>query len=282
MSGKPFECVVPIREFSAKNTLNREDRVAVEEPMEIRLIFGAPENRKLRSLSVTMRTPGQDLDLALGFLFAEGVIRSAEDVDSVEFSGVTGTGESHRNTARVFLRPEISVDFSTLERNFLTNSSCGVCGKASIDALSNKGIRPVTTDLRLPHQIIFGLPNSLRAIQPTFSATGGIHAAGLADAKGTIFSVREDIGRHNAVDKLIGCELRAQKLPAINSILVVSGRASFELVQKSVVAGIAMMVAIGAPSNLAIQTAERYGMALAGFASGGRFNLYTDPQHIVL
>ncbi|MEQ1905358.1 MAG: formate dehydrogenase accessory sulfurtransferase FdhD [Pirellulaceae bacterium] len=281
MSGKQFECVIPIREFSHKRTLNRDDHVAVEEPMEIRLIFGAAENRRLRSLSVTMRTPGQDLDLALGFLFSEGVIRSAQDVESVEFTGVTETGEPHRNTVKVFLRPDIQVDFSTLERNFLTNSSCGVCGKASIDALSNKGIRPVITDLRLPHQIIFGLPDSLQDIQPTFSATGGIHAAGLADATGTIFAVREDIGRHNAVDKLIGCELQANKLPATNSILVVSGRASFELVQKSIVAGISMMVAIGAPSSLAIQTAERFGMALAGFASQSRFNLYTDPQQIL-
>ncbi len=281
MPVKQFECVLPIREFSSKKILVRSDHIAIEEPMEIRLIFGSRENRKMRSLTVTMRTPGQDLDLALGFLFTERVIRSVDDVESVEFTGVKETGEPHRNTVRVFLRPDLQVDFSTLERNFLANSSCGVCGKASIDALSNKGLRAVKTDLRLPHQIVFELPDSLRDIQPTFSTTGGIHAAGLADSTGAILAVREDIGRHNAVDKLIGCELQANKLPATNLILVVSGRASFELVQKAVVAGVALMVAIGAPSSLAIETAERFGMALAGFASRGRFNLYTDRHEIV-
>ncbi len=275
------EKIVNIVAFRDGERTVRDDCIALEEPMEIRLICGPTPKRAMRSLTVTMRTPGDDEDLAFGFLYSERIIADVGDIEGIEFTGVDLQGQSHRNTCRVFLKPDVSVDFAKLRRNFLSNSSCGVCGKSSIESLAQHGCPQVVPELRIDARVICELPDLLRRSQPAFSNTGGIHAAGFMDGTGHVHLVREDIGRHNAVDKLIGAALRDDRLPARSLAMVVSGRASFEIVQKAIVAGIPLMVAIGAPSSLAVEMARRYGMALVGFASSRRFNLYCDPHGVI-
>lgn len=275
------EKTVNIEAFRDGERAIRDDCIAVEEPMEIRLVCGPTAQRAMRSLTVTMRTPGDDEDLAFGFLYTERIIAGIGDVEGIEFSGVDELGRPHGNTCRVFLKQDVSVDFVKLQRNFLSNSSCGVCGKASIESLAQHGCPQVVPELRIDARLICQLPDLLRGSQPAFSNTGGIHAAGLMDETGRVHLVREDIGRHNAVDKLIGAALRSDRLPARSLAMVVSGRAGFEIVQKAIVAGIPLMVAIGAPSSLAVEMAQRYGMALVGFASSRRFNLYCDPHGVI-
>ena len=260
-----------------------EDCVTIEEPMEIRVVCGPQDNRTMRSLSVTMRTPGQDQQLAAGFLFTESILNSPAEIDSFQFRGVSETGEETGNIVRVELKPTVQLDLARLQRHFFTTSSCGVCGKASLEALSLQGVRPLPADdLQISSATIRGLPELLRNDQPTFARTGGIHAAGLFDDRGRVVASCEDVGRHNAVDKLIGEMFLAEKIPLSNHILVISGRASFEIMQKALVAGAPVVVAVGAPSSLAVNLAEQYHMTLIGFASAERFNIYAGAARVAI
>lgn len=243
-----------------------QDLLAVEEPLEIRI--------GERPVSITMRTPGNDAELAAGFLFGEGILTGRGDIERIE--------EGRGNVITVLLRPGVRVDIEHLQRNFYTTSSCGVCGRASIDAVHATGCALVPRDgLTIASQIIHGLPDRLRESQAVFDRTGGLHAAALFDPAGTLCSVREDVGRHNAVDKVIGAEVLAERTPLGNRVLLVSGRASFELVQKAVMAGIPLLAAVGAPSSLAVELARRFQMTLLGFVRAGRCNIYSGDWRVV-
>lgn len=246
----------------------RSDTVAVEEPLEIRLAG--------YSVAVTMRTPGDDLDLAAGFLFTEGIIRGAEDIDSMHHCA-TDDRDSRFNIVNVNPSDPAIVEPARWQRNFFATSSCGVCGKASIDAVRHEA-SPIQSDLRVPHEIVSGLDGRLREAQAVFDQTGGLHAAGLFDANGHLLTVREDVGRHNAVDKVIGHALCSAMIPLGRHILMVSGRASFEIVQKALMAGIPIVVSVSAPSSLAVELARSSGMTLAGFLRQGRFNVYAGER----
>jgi FdhD protein len=271
------------------------DVLAVEEPLEIRLAWSAPEGeratprsplRKVRALtektvSLTMRTPGDDLELALGFLLSEGIVGSRDDVASSAHEGPAARADGTSNIVRVVLANGKALDLARLERNFYTSSSCGVCGKTSLEAVKSAphAALPKETPV-LRASTVHALPAALRQGQAVFDRTGGLHAAGLFDAEGHVLAMREDVGRHNAVDKLVGARLLAGALPASAHVLMVSGRASFELVQKAVMAGIPILAAVGAPSSLAIELAREEGMTVLGFVRGQRFNVYTWPHRI--
>ena len=262
-----------------------DDVVAVEEPLEVRVVFGTASERRSRSLSITMRTPGDDYALAVGFLLSEGLIRTVADVASHEFVGPPPEGHSRGNTLLIELSPGTPFDTAKLQRHFYTTSSCGICGKASLDAIRAQGLTPFAPEaidqVRLPAEIIAHLPEQLQQRLAVFWQRGGLHAAGLFDLQGQLIDLREDVGRHNAVDKLIGRQLLAGSTPLHQSVLVVSGRASFELVQKALLGGLPVMVAVGAPSSLAIELAAEFGMTIIGFTTTNRFNIYSVPQRVV-
>ena len=276
------EKTFPIRHFETNSKEDRDDLVAIEEPLEIRLSFMRESKRVMQQVSITMRTPGNDTELAAGFLYTEGILSAPNQINEISVSGVDGQGKPTNNIVRVDVADDVSLDPQRLRRNFISNSSCGVCGKTSLDSLEVKQISKLDpASPTVSASVIYGLPNTLRKTQTVFERTGGIHAAGIANVDGTMLDVREDIGRHNAVDKLIGGLFRKGELPAANKIIVVSGRASFEIVQKAIVAGIPMMVAVGAPSSLAVELATKYKMTLVGFASNTRFNVYSTSDRIV-
>jgi len=257
------------------------DQVAVEEPLEIRLGYAAPGGRTTRSVSVTMRTPGHDEELALGFLFSESIIHSNKDVAAVAHSGPAAPDSGNHNIVRVDLVDGVEPDLDRLQRNFYTTSSCGVCGKSSLDALRVVGAERLNTDnAQFSRAMLIGLPDALREQQATFAATGGLHAAAIFDSQGEILLAREDVGRHNAVDKVVGALLQAEQLPASDCGLIVSGRASFELLQKALVAGIPLLAAISAPSSLAVQLAQEFNVTLVGFLRGDTFNIYSAGERI--
>jgi FdhD protein len=241
-----------------------QDLLAVEEPLEIRL----EEN----TISITMRTPGHDPELATGFLLTEGILSKLQDIRDVV---------SSKNLVTVHLKPEVAVDLERLKRHFYTTSSCGVCGKTSIEALRLLAcpLLPAASPM-MSAAVIHSLPAILREDQRVFDRTGGLHGAALFDQSGKLMLAREDIGRHNAVDKLVGAELLADRLPLGGNLLLVSGRASFELVQKALMAGIPIMAAVGAPSSLAVETALRFNMTLLGFVRDARFNIYSGASRI--
>jgi FdhD protein len=255
---------------------SRPDTLAVEEPMEIRLDD--------RSLTVTMRTPGDDFDLAIGFLVSEGVVTAASDVVSARYcAGATDDGSNTYNIVDVQLAPDVPRPDTSLERNFYTTSACGLCGKASLDAVRTTATWSVADDpVRISPALLVGFPDRLRAAQRVFDSTGGLHAAGLFSATGELLVLREDVGRHNAVDKVLGHALREGLLPLRGTVLMVSGRASFELVQKAVMAGIPMMAAVSAPSSLAADLAEESGLTLVGFLRGASMNVYAGADRIEL
>jgi FdhD protein len=262
--------------------LAEHDPVAIEEPLEIRVECGPSAQRIKRSISITMRTPGHDFELAAGFLFTEGIVRSPADIERVAYCGPSPEPKPPTNVVRVELRPDVKLDLERLSRHFYTSSSCGVCGKSSIDALRSQSSFALDTSdgLVVAEEVLHLLPERLRAAQGAFDATGGIHASALFNPKGELLELREDVGRHNALDKLIGGGLLAGKLPAKDSVLLVSGRASFELVQKASMAGIPVFAAVGAPSSLAIELARETGMTLIGFLRNRGFNIYSHPERV--
>ena len=275
------EKTISISQFSAGEFSNKLDHLAIEEPMEIRLVSGPKDKRRGKSLSITMRTPGSDEELALGFLFTEGIVSRTQQILNVEFCGPVAVGQAAPNTIRVELSYDCPFETQSLQRHFYTTSSCGVCGKASLDALKQQDLDVVESQLRVDGGLISELPNRLLKQQDSFQKTGGIHAAGLFDPLGNLLMLREDVGRHNALDKLIGSQFQAGHLPCNNSILVVSGRASFELLQKALTAKIPIFVAVGAPSSLAVELAREFKITLIGFASRNRFNVYSMDERIV-
>jgi FdhD protein len=258
------------------------DVVATEEPLGIRLGYSrADGSRAEEEVSITMRTPGHDEDLAVGFLFTEGIIR-----DGSEVQGVVPRGQPAPNglvnVVRVELAPQVKVDFKRLERHFYTSSSCGICGKASIDSVAVQGRFDLhSAPFAIRADLLGRLPATLKTEQAVFEQTGGLHASGLFDASGTISAVREDVGRHNALDKLIGRALLEGRVPLVNHGIVVSGRASFELMQKAKIAGCAFVAAVGAPSSLAVELAQEFGMTLVGFLKPERFNVYNRPDRVL-
>jgi FdhD protein len=251
----------------------RQDRLATEEPMEIRV--DEPSGVQ-RNVAVTMRTPGNDFDLAVGFLFTEGLLGGADQVRNVRYCAVPRE-EQHYNVVSVTVTRALP-EFES-SRNFYATSSCGICGKASLDAIETRS-EPVAPGPEVSAEVLAGLPETLRRAQSVFDRTGGLHAAALFDAAGRLIASREDVGRHNAVDKVIGSELLAGRVPLSGTILLVSGRASFEIVQKAAAAGIPVICAVSAPSSLAVDAARRFGMTLIGFLRGERFNVYAHPERI--
>jgi FdhD protein len=252
----------------------RPDDLAAEEPLEIRV--------RKTPLAVTMRTPGQDIDLAMGFLLTEGVIRSADDVVTAQLCAGTDTPNTY-NVVDIVLGAHVPPPDTDPSRNFYTTSSCGVCGKASIDAIRTRSQFDVASDpVTVPAQVLAELPDRLRAAQRTFERTGGLHAAGLFTAAGELLVLREDVGRHNAVDKVIGWALREGRLPLTGHVLLVSGRASFELTQKAWMAGLPMLAAVSAPSTLAAELADEAGMTLVGFLRGPSMNVYAGSQRVTV
>jgi FdhD protein len=272
----------PVTQVQNGSLRERSDVLAVEEPLEIRLY--PPDGGSFTRVSVTMRTPGHDFELAAGFLFTEGIVRSAQQIRSISYCTDTSPGSAQRyNIVNVLLRPGAAYDPESLRRNFYTTSSCGVCGKASIEAIHVRGISPLTDDGFVVDGAVVGrLGDLLRRSQAIFEKTGGLHAAGLFDAGGALLATREDVGRHNAVDKLIGHAVLARAVPLDNRIMMVSGRASFEIMQKAAAAGVPIVAAVSAPSSLAVDVAQAFGMTLIGFARGPRFCIYAGAQRIHL
>jgi FdhD protein len=265
---------VPIDAMRDEHLIARQDLVVVEEPLEIR-VAGAGDDGPGTSLSVTMRTPGHDVELAVGFLHGEGIVRSREDVAGSRISGLDG------NIVRIQLAGGVDFDATKLQRHFYMTSSCGVCGNASLAAVERM-LRSPSVDgrLRVSTALVESLSDRARAGQDVFRETGGLHASGLFDAGGRLLDVREDVGRHNALDKLIGARLLAGELPLSECVLFLSGRASFELLQKAAAAGIPVVAAVGAPSSLAIDLAQRTGIMLIGFLRGSSFNVYTHRERL--
>jgi FdhD protein len=273
---------VPIRKVGPDNDVEHEDRVIVEEPMEIRLGYGPADKRNTLSLSITMRTPGDDFELAAGFLLTEQIIRASREILSMEFCGPVPEGRTTGNIVRLELDSSVDVDPGRLQRNFYATSSCGICGKASLDAVELQGLTALDRSRpRVTAGVLHQLPEKLRAGQPLFKATGGIHGAGLFSPEGSLMELREDVGRHNAVDKLVGARFLADRFPIKDAILVVSGRAGFEITQKALAAEIPVLLSVGAPSTLSVDLATRFGMTLIGFARAGRFNIYATPERIL-
>ncbi len=273
---------IPIIKVTEDDNAKTTDALAIEEPLEIRLEFGPADNRKTQNVSVTMRTPGNDAELALGFLFTEGIIRQQSDVSSSGHCFIA-CAENKENVMQVSLTDGVVPNLNNTERNFYTTSSCGVCGKASIAAIrtvSSFDNKPVENQVSA--DVLYQLPFTLQKHQEVFADTGGLHASALFNSAGELLLVREDVGRHNALDKLIGAALNKSELPLDRHILLLSGRASFELVQKAAMAGINIIAAVGAPSSLAVQLAEEFNITLVGFLRNRRFNIYTLPQRILI
>jgi len=256
------------------------DDVSVEEPLEIRVLYRNGETEIHKNISVTMRTPGNDAELAAGFLFTEGIISSQDQVKNIE-NRLSNCATSSQNLITVELEDHFTPNLMNAERNFYTTSSCGVCGKGSIEAIRTvsvfEQIKKEFTKIEL--DVLYQLSDRLRSFQNNFTATGGIHASGIFDTAGNLLAIREDVGRHNALDKLIGYALSANLLPLKNHILLLSGRASFELIQKAAMAGITAIAAIGAPSSLAVDLAKEFDMTLIGFLRDDRFNIYHLGTH---
>ena len=260
-----------VTEWDEGNRRRKEDYLAAEEPLEIR-VGDDP-------LSVTMRTPGHDLELAAGFLFTEGLVAKRSQIVSLDDR--IENGEPNRgNVVRAILAPESTPDFEKMRRHFFAASSCGICGKASIDSVRARALEPPNPDFRLDAEVLVRLPDALRASQAVFGRTGGLHAAALFDAKGDLLVLREDIGRHNAADKVIGWALLDGRVPLSDAVLLVSGRGGFEIVQKAIVAGLPVVASVSAPSSLAVQLARELRQTLIGFLRGRRFVIYAGEERI--
>ena len=272
---------VEISKIRGAQKIQIEDSVAIEEPLELQICSRTATDSAAKSISITMRTPGDDIDLALGFLAGEAIIAGADAVLSVEHCGAADPETGFRNTVRIELDPDVAFDLDRLKRHFYTTSSCGVCGKTSIEALRVGGRSPIDSTFNIRRERLLALPEKLREQQAVFDKTGGLHAAAAFDSQGNIVVAREDVGRHNAVDKVIGSLLRDQRLPAGDLGLLVSGRASFELMQKAWVAGMSLLAAVSAPSSLAVNLAQEAGMTLIGFLRDPGFNIYAGAQRVI-
>ncbi len=271
---------VPVERVGTSGRNGAIDAVAVEEPLEIRLDYELDGRRTSRSLSITMRTPGHDPELAAGFMLAEGIVREPADILSIAHCGPPAA-PGLQNVIRVALAAGVQLDLPRIERHSYTSSSCGVCGKTSIEALEVICPRPLPTGRPALDPIAIGrLPLILRDAQRVFDSTGGLHAAALFTPDAGLVALREDVGRHNAVDKVIGSQFLAGLLPRHDVVMLVSGRASFELVQKSLMGGIAVLAAVGAPSSLAVELAARFDLTLLGFVRDGRFNIYSGGARV--
>ncbi|MEH2035455.1 formate dehydrogenase accessory sulfurtransferase FdhD [Nostoc sp.] len=254
---------------------SRLDQLTTEEPLEIRLV------PLQKTVAVTMRTPGADFELAAGFLYSEGVVSRREDIRRISYCvDELVDGEQRHNIVNVELRDGLIPDLQPLERHFYTSSACGVCGKASLEALRLRGCPVIPSGPTVTPAIVYSLPDKLRAAQGIFTATGGLHAAAIFDTQGQLLNLWEDVGRHNALDKLIGTALLSDELPLNNCIILVSGRSSFEILQKSTTAGVPIVCSVSAPSSLAVSVAKEFGITLIGFLRGERFNIYTGLQRI--
>lgn len=260
-----------VTEWDDGRRRSKSDFLAGEEPLEIRV--------GERPLSVTMRTPGHDFELAAGFLFTEGIVQRREHILSLE-NPAECEGVNPANVVEAKIAPEAAPDFEKMTRHFFAASSCGICGKASIDAVRSRLLAPPNADFRVPAKLLLKLPEALRSSQDVFERTGGLHAAGLFDSEGKLLVLREDIGRHNAVDKVIGWALFERRLPLGESILLVSGRGGFEIVQKAIIAGIPVIASVSAPSGLAVQLARELRLTLVGFLRGRRFVIYAGEERL--
>ena len=263
--------ITQVRETGRQGT---RDIVAMEEPLEIRLGYTDPlKGRVHKSISITMRTPGDDINLACGFLYSESIISSIEEISTID--------DRANNVIRIELEEDRVFDLSRIERHFYTTSSCGVCGKASLEALSTTGYDAILDNtFSISHKNLCSIGARLNEKQSLFRKTGGCHATATFDVHGNIIAITEDVGRHNAMDKLIGSMLRARLLPMQEMGIIVSGRASFELMQKALVAGCPMLVAVGAPSSLAIELAQEFNITLIGFLRSSGYNIYHNPTAI--
>ena len=266
-----------IQRHHKEDVQHLHDDVILEEPLEIKITHKG----KSQNLAVTMRTPGQDFDLVLGFLYTEGIIHNYKDVAKIAYSAAHQSDTDQHQAVNVFLHDHVNFDISKIERHFYSTSSCGVCGKSSIEMTKQQGLfvlnhsKPIFTK-----DIIYDLANTLMNAQSIFNQTGGNHAVALVSDDGNLLEVMEDVGRHNAMDKIIGKSLKEQALPSTDLAVIVSGRARFELVQKAWMAGIPIMMSIGAPTSLAIELAREIGMTLIGFLSDSKFNVYAYPDRI--
>ncbi len=298
----PAEVNRPLLEITIQKMIGEtprleQDSVALEEPLEIQLVYGRVDTRVTKSITVTMRTPGHDSELAAGFLLTEGVIRDAADIVDIfnplaegraghDEAAATASPDSilppasRLNVVRVELAHDVQVNMSSLERNFYTTSSCGICGKASLLALRSVCPPRLKNNFSIRAEVLYTLPERMRSAQSIFDKTGGLHGAGLFDSEGKLLGLREDVGRHNAVDKLLGAQFLADCTPLRDKLLLLSGRVSFELLQKTVMAGLPMVAAVGAPSSLAVQVAREFDITLVGFLRDNRFNIYHGADRV--
>ena len=272
-----------ITKFTKYKLENIEDLISIEEPLEISLKFKDKEKWITKSLSITMRTPGHDKDLVRGFLFNEQIIQNINDIENIESFGNKVGQYNIQNKILVTLNNSQNVNISKIKRDFLTNSSCGVCGKSSLDSLEIiKKDKTSKSNPRLSKEIIINSPSVLRKNQSEFAKTGGIHASGLFSSNGNLISLREDVGRHNALDKMIGDALLNNYLEPNDQFITCSGRLNFELVQKVLMTNIGLMIGVGAPTSLAIDLANRFDMTLVGFVKEDSFNIYTNNQKVIV
>jgi len=272
-----------ILKFKSNASKEVDDQISIEEPLEIIIKYKDKNNWVENTISITMRTPGEDKDLVRGFLFNERVIEKINYIEKIEESGEIVGQYKLRNKIIVTINNPENIDVDKIKRNFLTNSSCGVCGKTSLDSLEIIKKDKVTKSIpKIPHKIIMRSPNMLRQNQSEFSKTGGIHASGLFAANGDIVAVKEDVGRHNALDKLIGYVLDKKLLNTSSQFLTCSGRLNFDLVQKALMSNIGVIIGVGAPTSLAIDLANKFDMTLVGFVKEGSFNIYSNKERIII
>lgn len=269
---------IALQKVSGSNIEPASDIVAIEEPLEIRLGWG-DKVRDQKRIAVTMRTPGHDFELALGFLFSEGIINHFSEVEHVHYCADVDKEDERENVVRVELAKHVNPDLTSLDRNFYISSSCGVCGKSSIESVEVE-CTALTEASSIDRELVYMLPDMLRDHQHIFGVTGGLHASGLFDLHGNAQLLREDIGRHNALDKIIGARLIARQIPLSNHVMVLSGRAGFELVQKAIRAQVPILAAVGAPSSLSVELARKFNLTLIGFLKSDKFNIYAGEDRI--
>jgi FdhD protein len=272
-----------VLKFKSNNSKEINDQVSIEEPLEIIIKYKDKDNWIKNTISITMRTPGDDEDLVRGFLFSERVVEKIDYIKSIELNGEPVGKYKLRNKAVVTINNSENIDIDKIKRNFLTNSSCGVCGKTSLDSLEIiKKDKIVKSIPKIQHKIIMKSPNILRQNQSEFSKTGGIHASGLFKYNGDVVAVKEDVGRHNALDKLVGFVLKKKLLDNSSQFLTCSGRLNFDLVQKALMANIGVLIGVGAPTSLAIDLANKFDMTLVGFVKDDSFNIYSNKERIII